>query len=99
MFGSLFKSKKHSIADMIAEGAVIVDVRSKAEFANGHIRKSINIPLGDLESGMKRLDKNKPIITCCATGMRSGSAKRFLAAKGFTNVVNGGGWSGLRKYE
>ncbi|MGZ5283038.1 MAG: rhodanese-like domain-containing protein, partial [Bacteroidia bacterium] len=41
-------------------------------------------------------DKNKTIITCCASGMRSASAKSILAMNGYTNVYNGGSWSGLK---
>ncbi|MEY3422923.1 MAG: hypothetical protein RIR48_3252, partial [Bacteroidota bacterium] len=46
---------------------------------------------------LKQLDKSKPIITCCASGMRSGSAKSLLIANGFTEVYNGGGWTGLKQ--
>jgi rhodanese-related sulfurtransferase len=77
---------------------VIVDVRSKGEFQSGHLRNSINIPLDSLQSNLSRLKKDKPVITCCASGMRSGSAKNILKSKGY-NVVNGGSWVSLKKYE
>lgn len=82
---------------LLKEGGVIVDVRSKAEYAGGHIKGSKNIPLPNLNSnpGIPK-DKNKPIITCCASGMRSASAKSLLKSQGYTNVHNGGGWSSLR---
>ena len=81
---------------LLKEGGVIVDVRSKAEYAGGHIKGSKNIPLPNLNShpGIPK-DKNKPIITCCASGMRSASAKSLLKSRGYTNVHNGGSWSGL----
>jgi rhodanese-related sulfurtransferase len=44
----------------------------------------------------KLKDKNQPIITCCASGMRSASAKSILQSNGFTQVYNGGGWSSLQ---
>lgn len=97
MFG-LFK-KSRSIEELLKDGAVIVDVRSKGEYASGHLRKSINIPLDVLSSNLGKLDKSKPVITCCASGMRSSSAKSILKSKGFVEVVNGGGWTSLRKYE
>jgi rhodanese-related sulfurtransferase len=82
---------------LVAEGAIIVDVRSPGEYAGGHIKKSINIPLDKLENQLDKLkDKNQAIITCCASGMRSGSAKGLLKSKGYENVVNGGGWSSLQ---
>ena len=81
---------------LLQEGGVIVDVRSKAEYAGGHIRRSINIPLQALNSNAALpKDKNKPIITCCASGIRSASAKNMLQSKGFTRVYNGGSWTSL----
>lgn len=81
---------------LVKDGAVIVDVRSKSEFANGHIKGSKNIPLSGLNSKLGSFkDKNLPIITCCASGMRSASAKKLLRSKGYTNVYNGGGWARL----
>lgn len=79
------------------QGAVILDVRTKGEYASGHIKGSINIPLDTLGSNLGKLkDKEKPIITCCASGMRSASAKSFLKNQGYTEVHNGGGWMSLR---
>ena len=81
---------------MLADGGIIIDVRSEGEFYSGHIEKSLNIPLGELSSKLDQFkDKNQPIITCCASGMRSAGAAKILSAKGYTNVVNGGGWSSL----
>jgi phage shock protein E len=81
---------------MIVSGGIIIDVRSEAEFYSGHIENSLNIPLGDLSSNLQYLkDKDQVIITCCASGMRSAGAQKLLSAKGYTNVVNGGGWSNL----
>jgi len=81
---------------LMKEGGVVIDVRSKAEYSGGHIKGSKNIPLPSLNSvnGLPK-DKDKPIITCCASGMRSASAKSLLRSRGYTRVYNGGGWSGL----
>ena len=76
-------------------GAQIIDVRTPAEFKNGRIKQSKNIPLQKLQSEMKKLDLKKPIITCCASGMRSASAKSILQQNGF-EAYNGGGWSSLQ---
>lgn len=81
---------------LMQEGAIIVDVRSKGEYSSGHIKGSINIPVDSLSSNLGKLkDKNKHIITCCASGMRSASAKGILKSKGYTNVHNGGSWASL----
>lgn len=85
-------------ADLVKNGAVILDVRSKAEYAGGHIKGSINIPLDQLSGKLSRLkDKNQTVITCCASGIRSASAKALLQKNGYTQVLNGGGWSSLQR--
>jgi rhodanese-related sulfurtransferase len=90
--------KKVNLQEVISNGAVILDVRTKAEYQSGHLRNSINIPVDNLQGNLKKIDKNKPIITCCASGARSASATRILKSNGFEQVYNGGSWSGLRKY-
>jgi rhodanese-related sulfurtransferase len=81
---------------LIADGALIVDVRTKEEFASGHIKGAVNIPLNQLSKQLSKIkSKEKPVITCCASGMRSASAKSVLKANGF-NAYNGGGWQSLR---
>lgn len=93
----LFGIKSVNFAQLIEEGAIIVDVRTPGEYSSGHIQKSINIPLNSLQSNLKKLkNKNTPIITCCASGMRSASAKGILTSNGYTNVYNGGGWMSLQ---
>ena len=84
-------------AELVKNGAIILDVRSKSEFVGGHIKGSINISVDTLRNNLEKLiDKNKPIITCCASGMRSASAKSILALNGYTHVYNGGGWNSLQ---
>lgn len=89
---------KVSLVDLIKEGALILDVRTKGEFAQGHIRGSVNIPVEKLSANLNKLKgKSKPIITCCASGSRSAYAKGILSSNGFTNVHNGGAWISLRR--
>lgn len=95
----LFGNKAATIKEYLKKGGIIIDVRSPEEYADGHIKQSVNIPLDLLESNIQKLDKSKPIITCCAAGMRSNSAKNILKDHGFTEVVSGGGWKSLQKYE
>lgn len=80
---------------LVNQGATIIDVRSKAEYASGHIKGSLNIPLDTLQNNLSKISKSKPVITCCASGMRSASAKGILQNNGF-EVYNGGGWSSLK---
>ena len=82
--------------ELLEQGGLVVDVRSKAEYATGHIKGSKNIPLPDLNNSTQLFkDKSRPIIACCASGMRSASAKSLLKSKGYTNVHNGGSWGSL----
>lgn len=89
---------KVDLAELVKEGAIILDVRTKAEFAGGHIRGAVNIPVEKLAGNINKLKgKSSPIITCCASGSRSASAKGILTSHGFTNVHNGGSWLSLRR--
>lgn len=85
-------------SELVKSGAVILDVRTKGEYASGHIKGSINIPVEQLAGNLNKLkDKNNVIITCCASGMRSASAKGLLTSMGYVNVYNGGSWSSLER--
>jgi rhodanese-related sulfurtransferase len=98
ILSSLFGSKpKVDLGALIAQGAQIIDVRSPAEFQSGHHKKAINIPLDKLPNMLKKINKDKPVITCCASGMRSSSAKGILSTAGY-DVHNGGAWTNLRNY-
>jgi len=82
---------------LLQQGAIIIDVRSKGEYNSGHIQNSLNIPVDALRQNLGKLkDKKQIIITCCASGMRSASAKSILKANGFSEVYNGGGWASLK---
>lgn len=88
---------KVDYAELVKQGAIILDVRSKGEYAGGHIKGSMNISVDTLVNNLGKLkDKNQPIITCCASGMRSASAQSILTSKGYTQVHNGGSWGSLQ---
>jgi phage shock protein E len=97
-FKKLF-GEKVNLGELIAGGATIIDVRTKDEFQRGHVRNSVNIPLDKLQNNLKKIDRNKPVITCCASGMRSASAVSILKSNGFTSVYNGGSWTKVRGYK
>jgi phage shock protein E len=93
----LFGARSLDYKDLIKKGAIVIDVRSKIEYAGSHIAGSINIPLDQLLTNLHKLkEKKQIIITCCASGARSQTAKRLLVDSGFLNVFNGGGWTSLR---
>ncbi len=83
--------------ELLKKGAQIIDVRTPGEFQGGHIKGAVNIPLDTLQGQLSKIKKNKPVITCCASGMRSGSARGILETCGYTEVYNGGGWTSLQQ--
>ncbi|MBS1952453.1 MAG: Rhodanese-like domain protein [Cytophagales bacterium] len=87
---------KADFKELTKNGAQIIDVRTKGEFQGGHIKGSVNIPLQSLSDSLSRIRKDKPVITCCASGMRSASAKSILKSNGYAEVYNGGGWMSLQ---
>ena len=90
-----FRKIRKEIPRLMQQGAQIIDVRSPGEFASGSSKGSINIPLDQLEMQLNKLDKNRPIVLCCASGARSGMAAMILKKNGFTNVVNAGPWTNV----
>ena len=84
--------------ELVKCGAVILDVRSEGEYAGGHVSGSVNIPVDRLGNSLQKLeDKSQPVITCCASGVRSEKARRILLSCGYSTVHNGGGWHSLNQ--
>ncbi|PUE27567.1 sulfurtransferase [Limnohabitans sp. Jir72] len=71
---------------------LIIDVRSPGEFATGHVRGSVNIPLDRFAQVIAEAvpDKSAPVILCCASGGRSGMACNYMQRMGYQQVSNGG---------
>ncbi len=94
-FKKLFTSTDYN--QLISDGALVIDVRSMAEFKTGAIEKSINIPLDRVEKELKKIvDLNQTLIFCCRSGNRSAQATRILTAKG-ASAYNGGAWNSLQR--
>lgn len=87
---------------LIAAGAVVLDVRTPEEYAEAHLPAATNVPVdgfADHLADVEKLaggDKSKPIVVYCAAGARAAKAKRVLDDAGYTKVVNGGGLDDLR---
>jgi len=79
------------VAEKLAAGATIVDVRSPAEFRGGAYRGAINVPLQELSAKLGRIPKNRPVVVYCASGSRSAMAARALKKAGYADVSNAGG--------
>jgi len=84
-----------TIEEYLENGAVVIDVRTEMEFAEGHVQGSKNIPLNSIGFYIDEIKKlNKPIITCCRSGARSGSAENILKQNDI-DVINGGPWDNV----
>jgi rhodanese-related sulfurtransferase len=87
---------RRRLPSLLKEGAQLVDVRGRGEFAAGHAANSINIPLPEIGERAGDLDRSRPVIVCCASGTRSAMAAHRLRRLGFGRVVNAGSWRSLR---
>jgi phage shock protein E len=80
---------------LMAEGARIVDVRTRVEYYGGHVDGSINIPEDELGRHRDELIKDKPVVVCSTSLQRCGDAVRILNKMGF-EAYNGGAWTYLQ---
>ncbi len=81
------------LPELKRNGALLVDVRSAGEFANGNAPGTINIPLTQLSRRLGEIPTSCPVVLCCASGTRSGMAKLLLMKNGYKNVHNIGTWN------
>jgi len=94
---NLFGNKKERLGNLMERGAVILDVRSQKEYNQGHIQGSKLIPLPELAARTQEIVAwDKPVICCCASGIRSGKAAAHLRKQG-VDAINGGGWQSLQQ--
>ena len=88
-----FGKKTEQIKNFIDRKAIVLDVRSSKEFNSGHVKGAQNVPLNSIKHKIEKIKKlNKPVITCCASGMRSASAASILKQHGI-EAINGGSWT------
>lgn len=85
----------------LAGNNIIIDVRTKAEYDNGHLKNSLNIPYDEIREKIEGIttDKSDTIIVYCRSGRRSGIAKNVLEEIGYKNVINGGAYQELKKLQ
>ena len=93
-FDKLFggNSNNENLELLINDDAFLVDVQSPAEFAEGNVAGSTNIPLDQVANKIDRFKGKKHIVVFCRSGNRSSQAKSILEQNGFNNVTNGGTW-------
>jgi rhodanese-related sulfurtransferase len=97
-FFKRFFSSKPDIAQLLNDGAMVIDVRTQSEYQRGHGKNTRNIPLNSIKGKLTSLKKQKKvIITCCASGMRSGKAAKMLRNAGL-DAHNGGPWQSVERH-
>ena len=74
--------------DSVEPNAVLIDVRTPAEFAGGTIEGAVNIPLDEIRSRLAEIPTDKPLYIFCQQGMRGYLAQRILVQNGFEDVTN-----------
>ncbi len=89
------KASSKVVAEKIANGATVIDVRTRGEYETGAWPGAKNIPVDTLSGKMAKLPKNGGIVVYCASGARAAQAVRMLKSAGFTDVVNAGGLSDM----
>lgn len=93
----LFSFSSNDLLPEDLENGTIVDVRTPAEFRQGHASGSINIPLQEIDRSLPQFRKlSQPIITCCRSGNRSNMAAQKLNASGI-KAINGGTWQNVNR--
>jgi len=85
----------------IRAGALLIDVRTPAEYAQGHLEEAINIPHDQIETRAAELgnDRSRQIVVYCRSGRRSGIASKTLERLGFTRVFDAGAYQSLLQNE
>ena len=87
-----------SIEDYLNDGAIVLDVRTKEEFQEGHVKNSKHIVLNEIPSKVGEIKAlNKKIIAVCRSGARSGQAASYLKQQGI-DIINGGPWQNVDRY-
>lgn len=82
----------------IHQGALLIDVRTQAEFEEGHLDNALHIPYQMIVNTLKtkKISQDAPIVLYCRSGNRAGKSIKMLIKAGYTNLHNGGGISALR---
>jgi len=78
---------------LVQSGGLLVDVRSREEYAAGHVPGAINLPVQELPQRMSELPKDRPLVLYCRSGHRSGRAAEMLKQAGYGDVHNMGAMS------
>ena len=85
------------LRELVENGGQLIDVRSSLEYRQGALKDAVNIPVESIPQSTNTIDRNKPVMLYCVSGMRASVVKRFLESLGFNYVYNLGGISQLAR--
>jgi phage shock protein E len=91
--------KEEQAHELLARGAIVIDVRSEGEFAAKSIEGVINIPLPDLAAKISEIvpEKSQIVLLHCRSGNRSGHGTRLLKQLGYEETYNLGSFGHAQK--
>ena len=97
-FSDLFGLGNNSIKQALQEGAVVIDLRNAYEYDQGHVPRSLNIPIDRIKVSIDRIrDLKKPVVLCCSAGVHCYEAAEILRRAGISRVYNGGSWQSIMR--
>ena len=96
---NLTQASPAEAGEWLKKGALVIDVRTEAEYREKHLPGTINIPLDRLsdEIAKRAPDKEKPLLLHCRSGGRSGMGTSTLKKMGYRNVLNLGSYGSAEK--
>ena len=83
--------KSSELKKIIENGGQLIDVRTPAEFNQASLQHAVNMPIESMPTYAEELDRSKPVLIYCLSGIRARMVKRFLESLGFEKVHNLGG--------
>lgn len=98
LFRKMFSTEQNNqLTKAIRDGALLVDVRTPAEFAAASVSGAINVPLDKIQQHLHKFKNQKSIVVFCRSGNRSDIAKSILEQHHIPNVINGGSLQHVNK--
>lgn len=100
LYGRFRQVPVSSVRELVESGAAIIDVREENEYAAGHLKTAVNIPLSQLRSRMDEIPRDRPVYLHCRSSQRSYNAICALQGNGFDNLYNiSGSFLGISLFE
>lgn len=80
--------KEISFEDIKKDEYILIDVRSRGEYLEGHLNGAVNIPLSTIKKGINNIARDKKILVYCQSGVRGKKALKILEDLGYKDVYN-----------